>query len=62
MTHMQMLPPNAPTINSSRRPAWSIRYSCHTKVRTVLTTPKIPVVKKLVSVLRIPMLLNTVGL
>lgn len=57
-----MLPPNAPTINSSRRPAWSIRYSCHTKVRTVLTTPKIPVVKKLVSVLRIPMLLNTVGL
>jgi hypothetical protein len=34
----------------------------HTKVRTVLTTPKIPVVRKLVLVPVMPMLLKTVGL
>lgn len=62
MNHMQSEPPMAPIIRRLRRPIRSIRKRSHTIVKTVLTTPNIPVVRKPVFVPVMPMLLKTVGL
>lgn len=43
---MQTEPPAAPMMRRLRRPRLSMRKNIQTTVRTVLTTPKIPVVKK----------------
>jgi hypothetical protein len=61
MNHIQKEPPAAPNIRSLRRPRRSISQRSQTTVRTVLTTPKIPVVRKPVEVPVIPMDLKTVG-
>jgi hypothetical protein len=58
---MQREPPRAPTKSMLRRPTRSTRYRSQMMVSVVLTTPKIPVVRKDVFWPVIPMLLNTVG-
>lgn len=62
MIHMQIEPPRAPYMRRFLRPRWSIKTRIQMIVKTVLTTPKIPVVRKEVLVPRMPMEANTVGL
>ena len=61
MNHMQIEPPKAPIMRSLVRPRRSMSQRSHITVTTVLTTPKIPVVRKPVLVPVIPMDLKTVG-
>jgi hypothetical protein len=62
MNHMQKEPPAAPIMRRLRRPRWSISHRSQRTVTTVLTTPKMPVVRKPVEVPVMPMDLKTVGL
>ena len=48
MIHMQIEPPPAPIISSFLLPRRSISKNSQTKVKTVFTTPKMPVVRKAV--------------
>jgi hypothetical protein len=56
-----MEPPAAPIIRSLVRPRRSISHRSQMTVVTVLTTPKMPVVRKPVLVPVMPMDLKTVG-
>lgn len=62
ITHMQIEPPIDPMRRRSRRPTRSIKKTRKISERTVLTTPKMPVVNRLVFVPVIPILWKTVGL
>ena len=57
----QREPPMAPTIKRLRRPNLSIRKNSQIRVKTVLMTPKMPVVKRELFVPCTPMDLKTVG-
>lgn len=61
MIHMQTEPPAPPIIRRLRRPSLSMRKNSQMMVRAVLTTPKIPVVRKAELVPWIPIDLKTVG-
>jgi len=59
--YILIAPPTEPKMSSPRRPNWSMSKNAQINEQTVLTTPKIPVVKRLVLPPTSPSERNTVG-